>query len=65
MELSFLSRTTSISNSFHPSKDSSNNISLVGDKSNPLFTIVNNSCSLCATPPPDPPKVKDGLIITG
>ena len=65
MALSFLSRTTSISNSFQPKSDSSNKISLVGDKLRPLFIIVLNSSSLFAIPPPDPPRVNEGLIIIG
>ena len=65
MQLSFLSLTTSISNSFHPITDSSIKTSLVGDKSNPLFTIFSKSLILYAIPPPEPPRVKDGLINTG
>ena len=65
MELSFLSRTTSISNSFQPKSDSSNKTSLVGDNFNPLSTIVMNSFSSYATPPPDPPSVKEALIMIG
>ena len=65
MQLSFLSLTTSISNSFHPITDSSKRTSLVGDKSIPLFTIFSKSCLLYAIPPPDPPSVKEGLIIIG
>ena len=45
-ELSFLSRTTSISNSFQPSKDSSMSSSLVGDKSSPRPQISSNSSLL-------------------
>ena len=63
--LSFLSLTTSISYSFHPNNDSSINISFVGESSNPLLTIVINSLSLLATPPPLPPRVNEGLMITG
>ena len=63
--LSFLSLTTSISYSFHPNNDSSIKISLVGDSSNPLLTIVMNSPSSLATPPPLPPSVNEGLMITG
>ena len=65
MELSFLSRTTSISNSFQPKSDSSNKTSLVGDNFSPLSTIVINSFSSYATPPPDPPSVKEALIMIG
>ena len=63
--LSFLSLTTSISYSFHPKSDSSINTSVVGDNSNPRLTIVINSSSLFAIPPPLPPSVKEGRIING
>ena len=63
--LSFLSLTTSISYSFHPTSDSSTKTSFVGDKSKPFFTILKKSSSVLATPPPVPPNVKEGLIIEG
>ena len=43
MQLSFLSRTTSISNSFQPSTDSSISTSEVGEASMPRSTISMNS----------------------
>ena len=43
MQLSRLSRTTSISNSFQPSTDSSISTSLVGEASMPRSTISMNS----------------------
>ena len=46
MQLSFLSRTTSISNSFQPSTDSSISTSLVGEASMPRSTISMNSVLL-------------------
>ena len=46
MQLSFLSRTTSISYSFHPNKDSSMSNSLVGEASRPLLQMVSNSSGL-------------------
>ena len=46
MQLSFLSRTTSISNSFQPSTDSSISTSLVGEASMPRSTISMNSALL-------------------
>ena len=46
MQLSALSRTTSISNSFQPSKDSSINNSFVGEASSPRLQIVSNSSGL-------------------
>ncbi len=63
--LSALSRTTSISNSFQPSTDSSMRTSLTGDLLNPFLTISSNSIRLKAMPPPSPPRVKDGRIIAG
>ena len=46
MQLSLRSRTTSISNSFHPSSDSSIRTSVVGDASRPSRTIWSNSALL-------------------
>ena len=46
MALSALSRTTSISNSFHPSTDSSISTSLVGEASMPDSTMAKNSSRL-------------------
>ena len=65
MQLSLRSRTTSISNSFQPSSDSSIKSSRVGDKSRPRLHISSNSSRLYAIPPPDPPMVKEGRITTG
>ena len=65
MQLSLLSRTTSISNSFQPITDSSSSTSLVGDASRPRATICSNSSRLYAMPPPVPPSVNDGRITVG
>ena len=65
IQLSFLSRTTSISYSFQPINDSSINNSVVGDKSRPRVQISVNSSVLYAIPPPVPPIVKEGRIIQG
>ena len=46
MQLSALSRTTSISNSFQPSSDSSISNSLVGEASRPRLQMVSNSSGL-------------------
>jgi hypothetical protein len=46
MQLSALSRTTSISYSFQPSSDSSISSSLVGDASRPRLQMVSNSSAL-------------------
>ncbi len=46
MQLSFLSRTTSISYSFQPISDSSISSSLVGDRSRPRSQISSNSSRL-------------------
>ncbi len=65
MQLSCLSRTTSISNSFQPSTDSSISTSVVGEASRPRSTISRNSSRLKAMPPPVPPSVKEGRMIAG
>ena len=65
MQLSARSRTTSISNSFQPSNDSSTNTSVVGEARNPPSTSEANSSRLYAMPPPVPPRVKLGRMIVG
>ena len=65
MQLSLESRTTSISYSFQPSKDSSIRSSFVGDASSPLSHIAINSSRLYPIPPPLPPIVNDGRMIAG
>ena len=65
MQLSLRSRTTSISNSFQPTTDCSTRISLVGEASSPLSQISMNSSLFQATPPPLPPRVNEGRMITG
>ena len=46
MQLSALSRTTSISYSFQPNNDSSMSNSLVGEASKPRLQMVSNSSGL-------------------
>ena len=46
MQLSARSRTTSISNSFQPMRDSSIRSSLVGEASRPRLQMVSNSSAL-------------------
>ena len=65
MQLSFLSRTTSISNSFHPMTDSSISSSWVGEASRPRSQMVSNSSMLYAMPPPVPPRVNEGRMMVG
>ena len=65
MQLSLLSRTTSISYSFQPSTDSSISTSVVGEASRPPATMCSNSSLLYAMPPPVPPRVKLGRITAG
>ena len=65
MQLSLRSRTTSISNSFQPSTDSSISTSAVGEASRPRITISSNSSRLKAMPPPVPPSVKEGRMTVG
>ena len=63
--LSKLSLTTSISNSFQPIRDCSIKTSLIGLELKPVLTSSLKSSALYAIDPPVPPKVKEGLIITG
>ena len=63
--LSFLSLSSSSSNSFQPSMARSTSTSCIGDAVKPLSNAASSS-SLCITiPPPDPPKVNEGLITMG
>ena len=64
-QLSAVSRITSNSYSFQPMIDSSINTLFTGLAIKPEFTISLNSSIECAIPPPEPPKVKDGLMIVG
>ena len=63
--LSLGSRINSNSYSFQPNKYSSTNTWSVGLSFNPSPIDSSNSFSLYATEPPEPPRVKDGLIIAG
>ena len=63
--LSLGSRINSNSYSFQPNKYSSTNTWPVGLSFNPSPIDSSNSFSLYATEPPEPPRVKDGLIIAG
>ena len=63
--LSARSRITSSSNSFHPSSDSSICTWLVMDASSPPAQMARNSSMLYAIPPPVPPSVKAGRMISG
>ena len=65
MTLSFVSRITSSSNSFQPSTDSSISASCTGEKSRPRLSTSSISSRLYAMPPPEPPSVNEGRIITG
>ena len=65
MTLSFLSRITSSSYSFHPRTDSSISASCTGERSSPRARTSSNSSRLNAMPPPVPPSVNDGRTITG
>ena len=63
--LSFISRSSSSSNSFHPSTALSTNTSCMGDAVRPRSNAPSSS-SLCITiPPPEPPRVNDGRITIG
>ena len=63
--LSLRSRITSSSNSPQPSTDWSMRICEIGDAASPRAAIVRNCSSVCAAPPPRPPSVNAGRMITG
>jgi hypothetical protein len=63
--LSFRSRITSSSYSFHPMIDSSIRIVWVGESWSARRASSSNSSRLYATPPPSPPMVKDGRMMIG
>ncbi len=63
--LSAPSRITSSSNSPHPSTDSSISTWPIGDALRPWATICSNSASSRAIPPPRPPSVNAGRMISG
>ncbi len=63
--VSAASRMTSSSNSFQPSTDSSTRTSWTGESVRPRFTMPSKSSLLKAIPPPDPPSVNDGRMMTG
>ena len=60
-----LSRITSISNSFQPMSDSSISTSWFSEASSPRDTIAANSSASCAMPPPVPPSVNPGRMMSG
>ena len=64
-QLSFLSRTTSSSYSFHPMSERSTWIWLIIEALIPRVTSSSNSARLYAIPPPHPPSVKAGRTIAG
>ena len=63
--LSAPSRMTSSSNSPQPSTDSSISTCPIGEAARPRATIAASSASARAIPPPRPPSVKAGRIISG
>ena len=65
MQLPFASRITSYSTSFQPAIQRSTRTSPTRLKRSPFVRISINSCSLCAIPPPLPPKVNAGRSTTG
>ena len=65
MQLSAVSRTTSISNSFQPMSDSSTSTVWTGLSFNPQATFSSNSCGVKTVPAPLPPSVKLGRIKSG
>ena len=64
-EVPRLSHITSISYSFQPSRDSSMSTSWLRLISKPRSTMVLNSSSEWAMPPPEPPSVKPGRTMRG
>ncbi len=64
-KLSALSRMTSSSYSFHPSRLSSIRHSWIGLHWKAQRIASSNSALLYATPPPEPPSVNDGRKMTG
>ena len=65
MQLSAPSRITSYSTSFQPTSERSSNTWLIGLAAKPLSTMVRNSSSVSAMPPPVPPRVYAGRITRG
>ena len=65
IQLSLESRMTSISISFQPATDFSTSTCPIALFSMPIFTCSLSSESLEAKPPPVPPSVYAGLIMTG
>jgi hypothetical protein len=63
--LSLWSRITSSSNSPQPSTDWSIRICEIGDAARPRAATVLNCSSVCAAPPPRPPSVNAGRMMTG
>ena len=65
IQLSALSRITSISYSFHPRRDSIISISFTGEADKPSSASFLNSSILYATPEPPPASVNEAREITG
>ena len=63
--LSFESRKSSSSNSFHPMRAFSTSTSCMGDAVSPRFSASSRNSLLSTKPPPVPPSVKDGRITSG
>ncbi len=63
--LSWRSRISSSSYSFHPSTDSSMSTSVTGEAASPPPASRSRSSAVCAMPEPSPPIVNDGRITTG
>ncbi|VVB85918.1 Uncharacterised protein [uncultured archaeon] len=65
MQVSFLSRITSYSNSFHPMMLSSISTWCILERSSPRSVISMSSSLVYAMPPPEPPRVYAGRMISG
>ncbi len=65
MQVSPESRITSNSISFHPATLSSTSTWWILERESPISMIRRISSGVCATPPPEPPRVYAGLMIAG
>ena len=65
MTLSFWSRSSSSSYSFHPNRHSSMRTWWTGESSRPRVTFRSNSSAAQMMPPPEPPSVNEGRMTTG
>ena len=65
IQLPLLSRMTSNSISFQPEMHFSTSTWVMGDRARPLAAVSRSSSWSFTMPPPDPPRVKAGRMMTG